>query len=113
MLRTLTAGFENINSACVLPMTKRGFGSIYQQRKRRPDGTVTVLPTWWIKYSKNGQVFRESSGSHDQREAEKLLKKRLGDVVTGRFGGLKPERIRFAELANEVLEDYRGNERAT
>jgi hypothetical protein len=55
------------HGASVFPMTKRGFGSIYQQRKRRPDGTVAVLPTWWIKYSKNGQVSRESSGSHDER----------------------------------------------
>jgi integrase len=92
---------------------KRGFGSVYQQKKRGLDGKLAVLPTWWIKYSKSGQIFRESSGSHDRREAEKLLKKRLGDVVTGRFGGLKPERIRFSELVAEVIEDYRENGRAT
>ena len=94
-------------------MTKRGFGSIYQQRKRRPDGTVTVLPTWWIKYSKNGQVFRESSGSHDEREAGRLLKRRLGEVVTGKFAGLTPERIRIRELTAEVVQDYRENHRAS
>ena len=94
-------------------MAKRGFGSVYQQKKRQPDKTYVTLPTWWIKYSKDGQVFRESSGSYDRREAENLLKKRLGDVVTGRFAGLKPERVKFAELAELVLEDYRENNRAT
>jgi integrase len=92
---------------------KRGFGSVYHQKRRGLDGNMVSLPTWWIKYSKGGQIFRESSGSYDRREAEKLLKKRLGEVVTGRFGGLKPERIKFVELANEVIEDYRENERAT
>jgi integrase len=93
--------------------TKRGFGSVYQQRKRGPDGTLVVLPTWWIKYSKNGAPVRESSESYDRRDAERLLKKRLGEVVTGKFVGLKPERVKFSELAERVLEDYRDNDRAT
>ena len=100
--------------ATVATMTaRRGFGSVYQQKKRHPDGTVLVLPTWWIKYSKDGRVFRESSESHDRRAAERLLKKRLGEVVTGKFAGLAPERIRFAELAEAVVEDYGDNNRAT
>jgi integrase len=93
--------------------TKRGFGSIYQQKKRRPDGTVNVLPTWWIKYSKGGRIYRESSESYDQREAEKLLKRRLGEVVTGKFAGLAPERIRVHDLTAEVLRDYEDNDRAS
>jgi integrase len=91
--------------------SKRGFGSLYRQKKRRPDGTVIVLPTWWIKYSKNGQIFRESSGSYDGREAERLLKKRLGEVVTGKFAGLTPERIRIQDLTAGVVQDYADNER--
>jgi integrase len=74
---------------------------------------MVVLPTWWIKYSKGGQVFRESSGSYDQREAERLLKKRLGEVVTGKFAGLAPERIRIHDLTAEVVQDYSDNERSS
>src|SRR5215831_18116649 len=92
---------------------KRGFGSIYQQKKKRPDGEVVVLPTWWIKYSKGGQIFRESSGSYDQREAERLLKRRLGEVVTGRFAGLTPERIRIQDLTADVIQDYADNDRSS
>lgn len=29
---------------------KRGFGSVYQKKKRTPNGNMVTLPTWWIKY---------------------------------------------------------------
>lgn len=91
---------------------KRGFGTVYQQKKRNAASEMVVLPTWWIKYSKGGRIYRESSGSYDQREAEKLLKKRLGEVVTGKFAGLAPERIKVRDLTAEVLQDYDDNNRA-
>jgi integrase len=100
-------------SGKVSTMRKRGFGSVYQQKKRGADGQMAMLPTWWIKYSKAGRVYRESSGSYDQREAEKLLKRRLGEVVTGKFAGLEPERIRIRELTAEVLSDYENNDRSS
>ena len=92
---------------------KRGFGSVFQQKKKRSDGKAVALPTWWIKYSKGGQVFRESSGSYDQRDAERLLKRRLGEVVTGKFAGLTPERIRIRDLTAEVVHDYGDNDRSS
>jgi integrase len=90
-------------------MSRPRLGSIYQRRKKLPDGTVKTLPTLWIKYRKNGQVFRESSGSDRQGVAERLLKKRLGDIVSGKFAGLEPERIRMAVLFSDVIEDYAQN----
>ncbi len=90
-------------------MAKPKFGSLYQRKKKLADGTVKTLPIWWLKYRRNGQVFRESSESTDRQDAERLLKRRLGEIATGKFGGLGPERIRFAELAAEVIEDYRVN----
>jgi len=70
---------------------KRGFGSLYQQKKKGPDGNLVTLPTWWIKYSKGGQVFRESSGSYDRRE----------------------ERIRIHNLTAEAVQDYADNNRGS
>ena len=87
-----------------------GFGSIFQ-RKKLPDGTVLTLGVWWIKYRNGVQIIRESSGSRKQEDAERLLKRRLGEVVTGKFAGLRPERITFAQLAQEVIDDYRANEK--
>lgn len=76
-------------------------------------GPSKTLPTWWIKFSKNGQVFRESSKSSKHDDAKRLLKRRVGEVADGRFAGLGPERIRFSELAEGVLDDYRNNERSS
>ena len=88
-------------------MRKPKFGSIYQRKKKLSDGTVKILPTWWIKYRKNGQVFRESSESDRYADAERLLKRRVSEIVTGKFAGLEPERIRMADLFADVVEDYR------
>ena len=92
---------------------KAKLGSIYQRTKKRPDGTVHTLPTWWIKYRKDGQVFRESSGSEKHADAERLLKRRLGEIATGRFAGLGPERIRFSDLTAPVTTDYSENGRSS
>ena len=62
-------------------------GSIYQRRKKLPDGTTVMLSPWWIKYTRNGQVFRESSGWDKYADAERLLKRRLGEIATGKFAG--------------------------
>jgi integrase len=78
---------------------KPKLGSIYQR------GSV-----YWVKYYRAGRAVRESSKSEKFEDAERLLKRRQGEVVTGKFAGLGPERIRFAELAEEVINDYRIND---
>src|SRR4051812_32519617 len=88
-------------------------GSLYQRKKKLPDGTYKVLPTWWIQYLKNGQVFRESSRSEKGADAERLLKKRVGEIATGKFMGLGPERIRMADLFQDVVEDYQASDRSS
>lgn len=93
-------------------MRKPTFGSIYQRKKKLPDGTVVTLSHWWIKYRKNGQVFRESSGSEEFAKAERLLKIRAGEIAAGRFQGLNPERTTTDELIDDVLLDYRVNGKA-
>src|SRR5689334_7153122 len=69
--------------------------------------------TYWIKYYQNGQPFYESAGTTDKAEARKLLKQREGQVAEGRFSGLRVERIRFEELAEDLLNDYRINAKKT
>ena len=41
---------------------------------------------------------------------ERLLKRRLGEIVTGKFAGLGRERIRMAELLNDVVQDHLDND---
>jgi len=81
---------------------KPKLGSIYQR------GGV-----WWIKYYRNGRPYRESSGSEVYGDAERLLKRRMGEIVTGKFAGLAVERIRMQSLFDDLLEDYRVNQRAS
>ena len=44
-------------------------------------------------------------------KAERLLKRRQGEIVMGKFAGLGPERIRMSDLFEDLKEDYRVNRR--
>src|SRR5579862_7050763 len=90
---------------------KPKLGTIFQRKKRAPDGTVVVLPTWWIQYSRSGRVFRESAKTDNYTEAERFLKRRQGEIATGRFSGLAPERLRISVLLDDQLADFRANGR--
>src|ERR1700694_1319946 len=53
----------------------RGSGSIYRNGSS----------IWWVKFSDPGRATRESSHSTDYTVAEKLLKRRLAEVLTDTF----------------------------
>ena len=80
----------------------KGTGSIYQ----RPDSAV-----YWLKYSRHGKPYRESSHTTDKRKAERMLKVRLSEITTGTFIGPQAEKIKVSELAEDFLREYRINER--
>jgi integrase len=65
--------------------------------------------TLWIKYYRNGRPYRESTHSDKEGEAKRLLKRREGEIVEGRFHGLQVERIRFEEIAADFITDYKMN----
>ena len=67
--------------------------------------------TWWIKYYRNGKPYQESSKSGKEAEAKKLLKKREGEISEGKIPGVYFDRVRFEDLAESLLSDYRLNER--
>ena len=66
---------------------------------------------WWIKYYWNGKAFRESSKSSTLSGAKRLLKQREGEVSIGSNLGRNTNRVRFEELAQDFLNDYRSNKR--
>jgi integrase len=80
----------------------KGTGSIYQ----RPDSAI-----YWLKYSRNGKPYRESSGTTDRRKAERKLKERFAEIMSGTFIGPKSEKIKVSELAEDFLREYRINAR--
>ena len=85
-----------------------GSGSVYRPKKKLPDGRVTELSRYWIKYHKEGRPIREPAKTSNRKEAERLLKVRLGEIAAGTFRGLRIERIKIDELLDAVLRDYIG-----
>lgn len=66
---------------------------------------------WWIKYYWNGKAFRESSKSSTLCDAKRLLKQREGEVSIGSHLGRNTNRVRFEDLAQDLLNDYHSNNR--
>ena len=66
---------------------------------------------WWIKYFRNGKPYFESSNSDIKSVAQRLLKRREGEIAQGRVPGVVFDRITFDELADDFLADYRINEK--
>jgi hypothetical protein len=70
-------------------------GTIYQRNK-----------IWWIKYYSRGQPVYESSRSIRPEDAERLLRKRLGEIATGAYRGTGVERTTLNDLFELVVADY-------
>ncbi len=65
--------------------------------------------TWWIKYYRNGKPYYESAKSRKETDAKRLLKKREGEISQGKLPGAYFDKVRFEELAEDFLRDYRIN----
>ena len=89
----------------------RGDGSIYKQKYRTADGELRESRFWAIKYYKHGMPFRENSHSQKWVVAERLLRKRLGEIGAGVFVSPAAERLRYKDLRVALFADYRANGR--
>jgi integrase len=70
-------------------------------------------PVFWVKYYRHGKPYRESSKSDKITIAERLLKKREGGIANGELPGIYFDRVRFDELAETYITDYRINGKDT
>ena len=84
-------------------------GSIYRRKWKDKDGNIREGEILWIKYYRNGKPIRESTGSTKDADAKRLLKKREGEISAGKLPGIYFDRVRFDELAEDYLNDYRIN----
>ncbi len=75
-------------------------GSIYKRGK-----------VYWIQYYRNGKPYRESTKSKKEADAKRLLKKREGEISEGKLPGIYFDRVKFDELAEDFLRDYRINQK--
>ena len=65
--------------------------------------------TYWLKYYRNGKPYYESTKSNKETDARQLLKKREGEISDGKLPGIYFDRVRFDELAEDFLTDYKIN----
>lgn len=77
-------------------------GSIYRRKK-----------VYWIKYYRNGKPYYESSHSDKVEVAKRILKAREGEISQGRLPGICFDRVRYDEIEEEYLTDYRINLKRT
>jgi len=66
---------------------------------------------YWIKYYRNGKPYRESTRSHKKADAKRLLKKREGEISDGKLPGIYFDRVKFDELKEDLLRDYKINKK--
>ena len=66
---------------------------------------------WWIRYCRNGKRYEESSGSAKKGVAVDLLKRREGDGAHGLPVTPRVGRVRFEELATDIVNEYKANAR--
>jgi integrase len=91
-----------------------GLGSFYRRKWKDPKtGEWVEGETLWIKYYRNGKPYRESTHTDKITKAEKLLKKREGEIAEGKLPGIYFDKITVDELAEDFLTDYRINEKDT
>ena len=85
-------------------------GMIYRRKWKSKDGTTKEGKILWIKYyDRSGKPIRESTGSAREADAKRLLKKREGEISSGKVPGIYFDKVKFDELADDFLTDYRLN----
>lgn len=88
-------------------------GSLFRRQKRDRQGRLQESKVWWVKWYRDGRPFRESSGSTRKADAEKLLRRREGQLSRGLIITAKTDRITLSELSKDVISDYRIQGRRT
>ncbi|MBI2152859.1 MAG: site-specific integrase [Candidatus Rokubacteria bacterium] len=86
-------------------------GSLYRPKFRASDGSLRESRIWWVKYRLDGRVIRESSGTDREGEARRLLRQREGAALEGRAIVPRVERVKVADLAEDLRQDYAANGR--
>jgi len=84
------------------------------KRSRRPRGSIYTRPDspfLWIAYSCNGRKIRENTKTTNERKAQKLLDKRIGEIAEDRFVSLDISKTTIEELWKLVERDYHINAR--
>jgi integrase len=97
-------GYKNVRVA--------GLGRIFKPRWKRKDGSFYESPNWWIAYYYRGKEIRESSSSTNDREAKRVLKRKVTATVSGKLIP-REDKLSFEDMARDLENDYTVNGRKT
>jgi integrase len=76
-------------------------------RRERGTGSLRLRGTiWWLRYFHHGKLVEESSHTSDEREAKKLLRKKLKAADTPLYVAPSAQRVTYEDLADLVRRDY-------
>jgi integrase len=64
---------------------------------------------WWVKYTRAGRNYFESSGSTRKKDATDLLRLKEGDIAHGIAVTPKIGRFKYEEAAQDLINDYTAN----
>jgi integrase len=82
-----------------------------QKTFRRPRGSGWLFrrsnsAIWWCGYYRNGKLYRESTHTTNEREAQRFLQRRIGEIASDNFIAPQTARIKVEELAELLFLDY-------
>ena len=80
---------------------------LYHRNKRGKDGKVRESPIWTMDYVVEGKPRCESTRTTNKKLAEKILNKRLMEIVEGRFGLPKSNAPRLERFSQDFLSTIR------
>jgi hypothetical protein len=81
--------------------------------KRYDDGRVSSRPEskfLWVEYWVDGKPYRESTGTADEKEAQRFLARRMAEQAAHQTGFtvfIGPQNTPLKHLLDLLLEDYR------
>jgi integrase len=94
------SSWQRICRICLINHKGEIMGSLFQRGKY-----------WYIQYYENGKQHQESSKSTSKMVANRLLKKREGDILDGKIPSVRYEKTQFRDLKKLILDDYKLNKR--
>jgi integrase len=87
-------------------------GSIYKRKyKDKKTGEKKESSVYWVQYYRNGAPLRESTGTTVFSEAKTFLSLKEGDIAKGIPITPRMGRIKFSEMAADMINDYKANGR--
>jgi integrase len=87
-------------------------GRVYKRKRRNPDDPNQFIESkcWWIQFYHHRQI-RKPTKTENRAEAIRILNHHLDLAHAGKILPLDAERMKFVDLTNMIVRDYKRNER--